>query len=46
MGKKTEFSWCFLELLVRGVLIDEIIFENIKKVNKNNHEGVQIWKTY
>jgi hypothetical protein len=28
--------------LVRGVLIDEIIFENIKKVNKNNHEGVKM----
>jgi hypothetical protein len=35
-----------LKQLVRGVLIDEIIFENIKKVNKNNHEGVKMWASY
>jgi hypothetical protein len=36
----------FLKLLVWEVLIDEIIFENFKKVNKTNHEGVKIWTTY
>jgi hypothetical protein len=32
---------------MRGfTVIDEIIFENFKKVNKNNHEGVKMWTTY